>query len=144
MNFLTPDIVVEPFSPEFLSDKVLKQLMSKRVYFDVKVDQNCKFDLKENIPLENILYTNGKAADYFVLILEGRVKVVIGKEKHTYESGPFQCFGISALKLTVGEKERVTKSTSLGRMSFTDSMYTFFNDLPLFSRVLLCFTLKCV
>jgi CRP-like cAMP-binding protein len=39
----------------------------------------------------------GKAADYFVLILEGRVEVTVGKESLVFESGPFSHFGSSAL-----------------------------------------------
>lgn len=41
--------------------------------------------------------SQGKAADYFVLILEGRVEVTIGKENLVFESGPFSHFGYQAL-----------------------------------------------
>ena len=39
----------------------------------------------------------GKASDYFVLILEGRVEVTVGKENLVFESGPFSHFGLQAL-----------------------------------------------
>lgn len=42
----------------------------------------------------------GKPADYFVLILEGRVEVTVGKESLVFESGPFSHFGSYALNLT--------------------------------------------
>jgi len=35
----------------------------------------------------------GKAADSFIMILEGRVQVTVGKEKLMYEAGPFTIFG---------------------------------------------------
>lgn len=44
----------------------------------------------------------GKAVDYFVLILEGRVEVVVGKENMIFESGPFTYFGTQALIQNVG------------------------------------------
>jgi metal transporter CNNM len=44
----------------------------------------------------------GKAVDYFVLILEGRVEVVVGKENMIFESGPFTYFGTQALIQNIG------------------------------------------
>jgi metal transporter CNNM len=44
----------------------------------------------------------GKAVDYFVLILEGRVEVMVGKENMIFESGPFTYFGTQALIQNVG------------------------------------------
>jgi hypothetical protein len=35
----------------------------------------------------------GKPAEYFIMILEGRVEVTVGKEKLSYESGAFTTFG---------------------------------------------------
>lgn len=43
------------------------------------------------------VYQQGRAADYFVLILEGRVEVLVGKENLRFESGPFTYFGVQAL-----------------------------------------------
>jgi metal transporter CNNM len=47
----------------------------------------------------------GKAVDYFVLILEGRVEVMVGKENMIFESGPFTYFGTQALIQNVGVGE---------------------------------------
>jgi metal transporter CNNM len=44
----------------------------------------------------------GKAVDYFGLILEGRVEVVVGKENMIFESGPFTYFGTQALIQNIG------------------------------------------
>ena len=39
----------------------------------------------------------GKPSEYFTMILEGRVQVKVGKEKMTFEGGPFTCFGTEFL-----------------------------------------------
>lgn len=39
------------------------------------------------------LYNKDKAADYFVLILEGRVEVHMGADNFVFEAGPFFYFG---------------------------------------------------
>ena len=113
---------MEPFTSEYLSEDVLKRLVSKKIYFEVKVNPNVQFDTLDKIPNDIKLYTYGKPADYFILILEGRVKVIIGKENHNFEGGSFVFFGTSALKHNAGDNERVFKSTSLGRLSIIDSM----------------------
>lgn len=48
------------------------------------------------------IFTQGKAVDFFVLILEGRVEVTVGKEGLIFEGGPFNHFGLQALVQTVG------------------------------------------
>lgn len=47
---------------------------------------------------QRVLYNAGKPVDYFIMILEGRVSVTVGKENLVFESGPFSHFGLSALK----------------------------------------------
>lgn len=49
-----------------------------------------------------IIYQQGKPADYFVLVLEGRVEVTVGRESLLFESGPFTYFGKQALMQNVG------------------------------------------
>lgn len=44
-----------------------------------------------------IIFQQGKPVDFFVLILEGRVEVTVGKENLLFESGPFTYFGTQAL-----------------------------------------------
>ncbi|XP_050462670.1 unextended protein isoform X2 [Cataglyphis hispanica] len=55
-----------------------------------------------------IIYQQGKAVDYFVLILEGRVEVTVGKENMMFESGPFTYFGSQALTANIGIAESPT------------------------------------
>ena len=43
------------------------------------------------------VFTKGKTVDYFILILQGRVEVDIGKESMLFEGGPFMYFGVQAL-----------------------------------------------
>lgn len=49
-----------------------------------------------------IIFQQGKPVDFFVLILEGRVEVTVGKENLVFEGGPFTHFGIQALAQNVG------------------------------------------
>lgn len=49
-----------------------------------------------------MIYSQGKPVDYFVLVLEGRVEVTVGRENLIFESGPFTYFGIQALVQNVG------------------------------------------
>jgi metal transporter CNNM len=48
------------------------------------------------------VFTQGKPVDFFVLILEGRVEVTVGRENLIFESGPFTYFGIQALTQNIG------------------------------------------
>lgn len=52
-----------------------------------------------------MIYEQGKPADYFVLILEGRVEVIVGQEGLVFECGPFTFFGTQALVQNVGVGE---------------------------------------
>lgn len=49
-----------------------------------------------------MIYEQGKPTDYFVLILEGRVEVIVGQEHLLFECGPFTYFGTQALVQSVG------------------------------------------
>jgi metal transporter CNNM len=40
--------------------------------------------------------------DYFVLVLEGRVEVTVGRENLVFEAGPFTYFGVQALTQNMG------------------------------------------
>lgn len=79
---------VEPFSSKHISDLVLKRLLSQKIFYRVKVEDDEK---------QKRLFTAGQPADYFIMILEGRVHVVCGKENLFYDGGPFSFFGIAAL-----------------------------------------------
>lgn len=97
-NVITPQLcyaayqylatTVEPFTSKYLSDTVLKRLLSQKIFYKVKVDDD---------ESRKKLYTAGEAADYFIMILEGRVHVVCGKENLFFDGGPFSFFGKAAL-----------------------------------------------
>lgn len=48
------------------------------------------------------IYHQGKPVDFFVMILEGRVEVTVGRENLIFEGGPFTHFGIQALVQNIG------------------------------------------
>lgn len=56
-----------------------------------------------------MIYEQGKPADYFVLILEGRVEVTVGQEHLLFECGPFSYFGKQALVQSVGVGKQLLK-----------------------------------
>ncbi|XP_076367882.1 unextended protein-like [Tachypleus tridentatus] len=91
---------VAPFQKELISTTVLRRLMTQNIFFNLKL--RSKDDM--NAPAMTI-YQAGKPSDYFVLILEGRVRVQVGKENLVFEAGPFTYFGCTALLsgITPGE-----------------------------------------
>ncbi|GIY09010.1 metal transporter CNNM2 [Caerostris darwini] len=86
---------VEPFRNTYLSETVLKRLMTQNIFFKSK--QN-KDNSNESC---STLYQAGKPADFFILILEGRCRVTVCKENLVFETGPFSYFGIPAITVTV-------------------------------------------
>jgi len=47
-------------------------------------------------------FAQGKPADYFIMVLEGKVCAEIGKENLAFESGPFSYFGTKSLSFSPG------------------------------------------
>lgn len=92
---------VEPFSAKYLSDSILRRLLSQRIFYKVRVEDD---------EVQKRLYTAGKPADYFIMILEGRVHVTCGRENLFFDGGPFCFFGKGALF----QVERAD-STSIGK-----------------------------
>ncbi|CAG9772312.1 unnamed protein product [Ceutorhynchus assimilis] len=87
---------VEPFHVNVISETILKRLLKQDIVFHIRKNKEWRTD-----PL-NVIYVQGKAVDYFVIILEGRVEVTVGKENLVFEGGPFTYFGTQALVQTVG------------------------------------------
>lgn len=87
---------VEPFHEKFLSSAVLRKLMGQMIYFThrVEMDDDGHVDESKLLPL----YKEGESVDHFIIILEGRVRVTVGREKLIFVSGPFSHFGVEALK----------------------------------------------
>uniref|UniRef100_A0A667G5P3 Metal transporter n=1 Tax=Lynx canadensis TaxID=61383 RepID=A0A667G5P3_LYNCA len=83
---------VPQFSPSLISEKILLRLLK---YPDVI--QELKFDEHNKYYIRHYLYTRNKPADYFILILQGKVEVEAGKENMKFETGAFSYYGTMAL-----------------------------------------------
>ncbi|KAM9455354.1 metal transporter CNNM3 isoform 2-T2 [Clarias gariepinus] len=83
---------VEHFCPQRVSEKVLFHLLRHP-----SVNQEVKFDPNNKMSPEHYLYTRNHPVDYFILLLQGRVEVEIGKEGLKFENGAFTYYGVSAL-----------------------------------------------
>lgn len=87
---------IDAFKHDMVSETILRRLLNQDIVHHIKGkgkeknDPNC------------VIYQQSKAVDYFVLILEGRVEVTVGRENLVFESGPFTYFGIQALVQNVG------------------------------------------
>ncbi|KAM6179487.1 metal transporter CNNM3 isoform 2-T2 [Erethizon dorsatum] len=83
---------VDVFSPVRVSEKVLLHLLKHP-----SVNQEVKFDESNRLATHHYLYQRSQPVDYFILILQGRVEVEIGKEGLKFENGAFTYYGVSAL-----------------------------------------------
>ncbi|XP_037662356.1 metal transporter CNNM4 isoform X2 [Choloepus didactylus] len=89
-RFLSTEVPL--FSPSLISEKILLRLLK---YPDVI--QELKFDEHNKYYVRHYLYTRNKPADYFILILQGKVEVEAGKENMKFETGAFSYYGTMAL-----------------------------------------------
>uniref|UniRef100_A0A7N9DGL3 Metal transporter n=1 Tax=Macaca fascicularis TaxID=9541 RepID=A0A7N9DGL3_MACFA len=106
---------VPQFSPSLISEKILLRLLK---YPDVI--QELKFDEHNKYYARHYLYTRNKPADYFILILQGKVEVEAGKENMKFETGAFSYYGTMALTSvpSVFEERPVPYAASgLGRVT---------------------------
>ncbi|XP_068130998.1 metal transporter CNNM3-like isoform X2 [Hyperolius riggenbachi] len=83
---------VELFSTTRISEKALLHLLKIP-----GVTQEVKFDDSDRLAAEHYLYMRSQPVDYFILILQGRVQVEIGKESLKFENGAFTYYGVAAL-----------------------------------------------
>uniref|UniRef100_F7FMI2 Metal transporter n=1 Tax=Ornithorhynchus anatinus TaxID=9258 RepID=F7FMI2_ORNAN len=83
---------VDLFSPPRVSEKVLLHLLKHP-----SVNQEVKFDECNRLAAGHYLYQRNRPVNYFILILQGRVEVEIGKEGLKFENGAFTYYGVSAL-----------------------------------------------
>ncbi|NXI28681.1 CNNM4 protein, partial [Sterrhoptilus dennistouni] len=88
------------FTPNFISEKILLRLLK---YSDVI--QELKFDEENKKSPRHFLYCKNKPADYFILILQGKVEVEAGKECMKFEAGAFSYYGVMALSPPPGAGE---------------------------------------
>lgn len=84
---------MEPFREELISENVLRKLINQDVIVEVSLQETEE-------PERIYLYKRNIAADYFVLILQGKVEVTVGQEEFVFEESQFSSFGAPALVST--------------------------------------------
>ncbi|KAE8618834.1 hypothetical protein XENTR_v10009522 [Xenopus tropicalis] len=89
-RFLTQE--VDLFGASRVSEKALLNLLKLP-----GVTQEVKFDDSDRLCPEHFLYLRSQPVDYFILILQGKVQVEIGKEGLKFENGAFTYYGVAAL-----------------------------------------------
>ncbi|CAI9552067.1 unnamed protein product [Staurois parvus] len=89
-RFLSTEVPL--FASSLVSEKTLLRLLK---YPDVV--QELHFDEDDKKAPEHFLYQRNKMADYFILVLQGKVEVEAGKENMKFESGAFSYYGVMAL-----------------------------------------------
>lgn len=90
-------IALDPFKKDMISETILRRLLNQDIVRHVKIVK-----AKERNDPNIFIFHQGKAVDFFVLLLEGRVEVKVGKESLVFEGGPFTYFGLQALIQNVG------------------------------------------
>lgn len=93
LQFLTTH--VRPFFPENFSRTILQKLLGMDVYREVKLRSSRSGDTNDN---HGVLMKKGVPCDFFILLIEGRVEVTIGKEDKKFTEGPFSSFGEQMLE----------------------------------------------
>ncbi|XP_004277826.1 metal transporter CNNM4 [Orcinus orca] len=119
---------VPQFSPSLISEKILLRLLK---YPDVI--QELKFDEHNKYYVRHYLYTRNKPADYFILVLQGKVEVEAGKENMKFETGAFSYYGTMALSSSPSDRSPphpapLSRSASL---SYPDRSETASSTAPL-------------
>ncbi|KAK1154461.1 metal transporter CNNM3 isoform X2 [Acipenser oxyrinchus oxyrinchus] len=106
---------VDLFSPLRVSEKILLHLLKHP-----SVNQELKFDPADQLSAAHYLYNRNHPVDYFILILQGRVEVEIGKEGLKFENGAFTYYGVSAL--TSPSSGHQSPVSTLHQFDFGDSL----------------------
>ncbi|KAJ8286746.1 hypothetical protein GJAV_G00042810 [Gymnothorax javanicus] len=89
-RFLATEVSL--FSPPHITEKVLLRILRHpHVIQEIVFNESCKYSP------QHYVYQRGKAVDYFILILQGRVEVEAGNENMKFETGPFSYYGVMAL-----------------------------------------------
>ncbi|XP_007429805.1 metal transporter CNNM4, partial [Python bivittatus] len=89
-RFLSTEVT--QFTATFISEKILLRLLKHR-----DVIHELKFDEENKKSPRHFLFNRNKPADFFILILQGKVEVEAGKENMKFETGPFSYYGVMAL-----------------------------------------------
>lgn len=120
LNVVTPQLclaayqflatTVEPFSSKYLSDSILRRLLSQKIFYKVRLEDD---------ESKRRLYKAGLPVDYFIMILEGRVHVTCGKENLFFDGGPFSFYGKDALSLPAPSSTSMCGNGSVSRRGST-------------------------
>ncbi|KAK3514443.1 hypothetical protein QTP70_018255 [Hemibagrus guttatus] len=119
-RFLSTEVNL--FSQSQISEKVLLRILRHP-----DVIQEIKFNENDKRSPHHYLYQRGKAVDYFILILQGRVEVEAGNENMKFETGPFSNYGVMALNATLelhspSHISGLNRSTSLNYPDRSESL----------------------
>ncbi|XP_072410367.1 metal transporter CNNM2-like [Chiloscyllium punctatum] len=107
-RFLSTEVTL--FAPAHMSEKILLRLLKHP-----DVINEIKFDEGNKLAAEHYLYVRGKAVDYFVLVLQGKVEAEAGKEDMKFETGPFSYYGTMALGSPTLETRPSSRTSELSR-----------------------------
>ncbi|XP_066494805.1 metal transporter CNNM4-like [Tiliqua scincoides] len=120
-RFLSTEVL--QFFPVLISEKYLLRLLKLR-----GVICELKFDSANKNSPDHYLYQRNKPADYFILILQGKVEVEACKENMKFENGPFSYYGVMAL----GQSLPTVLEGSFARLSSSSHQDTL---VPIFSSI---------
>ncbi|KAG5266328.1 hypothetical protein AALO_G00229770, partial [Alosa alosa] len=82
--------------------------------------QELKFDDRNKRSPHHFLFMRNKPVDYFILILQGRVEVEVGKEGLRFENGAFTYYGLPAITSLLSAVHRSpSRSSGLNRSDST-------------------------
>ncbi|KAJ6663372.1 hypothetical protein lerEdw1_009451 [Lerista edwardsae] len=129
-RFLSTEVL--HFFPVLIAEKYLLRLLKLRgVICELKFDEANK-----NSP-NHYLYQRNKPADYFILILQGKVEVEACKENMKFENGPFSYYGVMALgqALPTVVEGSIARMNNMGRLSISSSGGRNDTLMPIFSGV---------
>ncbi|KAM6431835.1 metal transporter CNNM4 isoform 2-T2 [Liasis olivaceus] len=109
-RFLSTEVT--QFTATFISEKILLRLLKHR-----DVIHELKFDEENKRSPRHFLFNRNKPADFFILILQGKVEVEAGKENMKFETGPFSYYGVMALSppVTISEIRSPSHMSNLNR-----------------------------
>ncbi|RWS25255.1 metal transporter CNNM4-like protein [Leptotrombidium deliense] len=92
-------IEVKPFTSQFISRNVLRRLVEQKVYCENKAIE------------AQTLYSAGTVTDFFIIILEGRANLFIGKEQLQFECSSLAYFATNVLEINKEQWKRIGKTS---------------------------------